>query len=479
MSGWRVSISELLMGTAVVGTAVVALQRIGLGAHLNGAAAGRFAGAGALPARGISILKPLCGLDDGLAKSLEMFASLPYQPYELLLGVADTADAAYSLAQHMAAKYPGKVRVVVQGASTGLNPKVNQLVGLAGAARHDILLISDSNVRPPQGYLEEISALFADPAVGCVTNPVSGYGHKSYGAMLDNLQSATTAATCTVAHQLGRPVVIGKSQAVRRDVLARLGGFAAYADVLAEDYLIGRDVGRLGYRVALARRPVFTYTAKKDLPAFAGRVSRWTTMQATATESALPAAGMGLLNPIPLGLAAFALAPSWATAGRLAGVIAAKTALDLSAAHALGVRPLGWREAAAIPVKDVVAFGAWGYGLVNRTVSWRGNQLQVGKETRLTARQPSAILEASVPPPTPAQVVAEQYPVRLSAPSPTSVAGSSGPGALPSTQPAATPSVRPLTAAPPRPHFGPPRRGGQRARLRSRGAGRRTGSGPG
>lgn len=384
---WRQKLSEVLMGAAMVGTGAVVLQRVMLGAHLSGMGRGASSYNGVAPARrqGISILKPLSGIDDGLAENLEIYASLGYAPYELLLGVKSKDDPAYSLARHIAKKYPQVARVVVQKGAPGLNPKVNQLASLEKKARFSILLISDSNTRPPAGYLDEMSAMFEDPQVGVASNPVAGMGHQNFGAAMDNLFATQCAAQAIAGHNLlGQGVVIGKSQAIRRDVLKRLGGFERYANFLAEDFLIGRDVQQQGYKLVYGRLPVFQVTEKKGVEDFAGRAARWSTMQATAPGSALPAAALTLLNPIPLALGALALSPSWAAAKTAAMVTAAKVACDMSAAAALGVRPLGLMEAAAIPVKDVVSFGAHAYGLVSRTITWRGNQLHVGDETRLT-----------------------------------------------------------------------------------------------
>src|SRR5439155_12021378 len=123
--------------------------------------------------RGISILKPLCGLDDDLVANLESFVAIDYAPYEVLLGVRDRHDAAYPIALALARRFPRRVRVVLQRGAPGLNPKVNQLATLARAARYEIVVVSDSNVRVPDGYLDEIAAHLEDPRVGLVTHPIA------------------------------------------------------------------------------------------------------------------------------------------------------------------------------------------------------------------------------------------------------------------------------------------------------------------
>ena len=97
----------------------------------------------------ISVLKPLCGVDDDLVENLESFLAQDYPEFELVLGVERESDPAWALAKSLAERHPGKVQAVVQRGSVGLNPKVNQLATLARVARFDWLVISDSNVRVP------------------------------------------------------------------------------------------------------------------------------------------------------------------------------------------------------------------------------------------------------------------------------------------------------------------------------------------
>lgn len=372
-----------LSRAAWVGLGALALQRVAVSRHYAGAPRQR-----RRPPQGISILKPLCGVDDGLAANIKRFAELPYAPYELLLGVERRDDPAWKLAGVAAQRWPHVRRILREG-EPGLNPKVNQLVTLARYAQYPILLISDSGVRPVPGYLDEMSTMFEDPRVGLATNVYSGTGHQSLGALFDNIHMAANSAQHLAGKIfLGKDYVMGGSEAIRADVLRRLGGFARYKDVLAEDYLIGRDVAALGYKVATGRLPIYNEAPKRTVESFYNRFARWGTMQATATGSALPAVALGLFNPIALAGLAAAFAPAGAATSaalKTFGVVtAAKVGLDLSNAAALGVAPLGLKEALAIPVKDAVLFGAWAKGLVNREVDWRGKKFAVGSGTRLS-----------------------------------------------------------------------------------------------
>ena len=164
------SLALVLLAAAAAGTGVLLLQLGALRRHLGRAPAaprGR---------PGISVLKPLCGVDDELEENLACFARLDWPEYEVLLGVRDAGDAACPVARRFEARYPGRFRLVLQRGEPGLNPKVNQLVTLARAARHGVLVVSDSNVRVEPGYLAEIAALLEDPAVGLVSHAIVGVG---------------------------------------------------------------------------------------------------------------------------------------------------------------------------------------------------------------------------------------------------------------------------------------------------------------
>jgi ceramide glucosyltransferase len=345
---------------------------------------------------GISILKPLCGVDDGLAESLDAFAQLPYERYELLLGVKDERDTAYPIARACARAHPHRVRLVLQRGEPGLNPKVNQLITLSRAARYEILAVSDSNVRVPPQYLEDISAHFEDPDVACVTHPVAGAGHQSAGSLLDNLHLASGIGAGQIAAKCvsGKDLVVGKSMAMRASDLEALGGFAAFKDYLAEDYVFGRRVTQeLGKRVCVSRLPILNFSHGRSVGDFARRYARWSVIHRTAVQPQTYLA-QGLLNPLPLALVACLAGPGRGAFLALAALCAAKCLIDVSTARALAPGAFRWRDGWAVWLKDAILFGAWVRGLVCRTVLWRGNPLRVGSGSRLLLPEPSEINQA-------------------------------------------------------------------------------------
>lgn len=395
------AIALALAAAALVGLAIGWSQLIALGRHLRGPRA--------VPARRppISILKPLCGLDDGLAGNLRTFAALPYPDYEVLLGLRQADDPAYPLARAAARRWPGRFRVVLQEGETGLNPKVNQLMTLARHARHDLLVISDSNTRVPSGYLDEIAASLEDPRVGLVTHPLVGddgvrsdgndcdsegepQASARLGSVADNLHLSGVMTPSIVAAKLfcGKDYVVGKSMAMWRGDVEALGGFASVKDVLAEDFVLGRAVTeRLHKRIVLGRQAVTCVSERRSLAGFVRRYARWSVMQHQC--AGLPAYfGLLLLNPVLLSTVAVLADPS-----RLTGVIWAVAVVNRLASDALAGRllrgrgrDLPLRALLVGPLADLLSGAAWAHGLFSRSIEWRSNRLTVLRGSRLRVR---------------------------------------------------------------------------------------------
>lgn len=377
---------------AGIGLAILVVQLFALARHMRAPARKPLS---APPP--MSILKPLRGVDDGLEENLASFVALDHPDYEVLLGVKDRGDAAWPVACAAAARWPARFRVVEQRGEPGLNPKVNQLITLAAAARHDLLVISDSNIRVEPGYLEEIAAHFEDPAVGLVTHMVAGAGEERLGALLENQYLSCQIAPGVVAAQqvAGQDFVVGKSMAMRRADILALGGFEAFKDVLAEDYLMGKRFSRtLGMRVMVASRPVLNVSRGQRIRDFLARRARWFVMHRHAV-------GLGayfgelLLNPILFALAALILEPAGPGLALFGGACVIRGGIDAGSARLL--RPGGFSTASLLlaPARDLLIGVAWLQGLLRNTVEWRGHTLRVLPGTVLAPLEtaPEAVFE--------------------------------------------------------------------------------------
>lgn len=333
------------------------------------------------------MLKPLKGVDADLYENLASLARQDYPAFELVLGTEDTMDPALAVARKLQRDFPEvRIRIVAGRAAAGYNPKVANLVQLARVAAHDHILVSDADVRVDPSYLRHLSSELADPEVGLVSSVIANVGERTLGASFDALQmnAFVAQAVCSAEVLAGHPCVVGKSMLLRKSQLARLGGFDAVKDVLAEDYVLGQLYHRAGYRVALSGHPVRSVAPNRPFSSFFDRHVRWAQMRRFV--SPWHHIGEPLLHPTPWFIGASALALSFEQGNRL-GATVALLSVALLAARGVSDALLSLRlrgEAPALedlalgPPKDLVITFAWLLSLVKTTVVWRGNVMQIG-----------------------------------------------------------------------------------------------------
>ncbi len=345
------------------------------------------------PTPPLSVLKPLRGLDEGLEQNLRSLAEQDYPSYEILFAAEDPDDPALHVAWRIKRAHPHvPMRVVVSDDCGAANPKVRNLIAMTKLARHDHVVVSDSNVRVGPDYLRAMAAETADPRVGIVSSILAGTGEESVGALLENahLNSFILAAVCAGAGIARHPCVIGKSMLMRKSDLATLGGWESLRDILAEDYVIGHRFKAAGFRVALSAYAVSTMNGHWSVRRFLARHLRWNQMR----RRVAPLAYLfePLLHPVPW-LIVLILIAVVAHDGSVVscqaivlvslGGIVLKALSDHLLARRLRGHGFGWATLAWMPVKDVLALGLWFIGGFRRVVTWRGHRMRIGSGSRL------------------------------------------------------------------------------------------------
>lgn len=338
----------------------------------------------------VSVLKPLCGVDADLEANLRTFFEQDHPRFELVFGVQGATDPAADVVRRLRAAYPHvAVRLVVHDGGRGLNPKVSNLRAmLESAADCDVIVVSDSNVAVARDYLRELATELARPHTGLVTSPISGEGERSLGAALEALQlNGPIAAGVAIATVLARhTIVVGKSMMFRRSELARLGGLESVANVLAEDYVIGRMYLEAGYTVRLARTPVHNVVRGATVRTFSERMLRWGMMRVRLAPAAF------YLDPIASPLFVAVVALGTGTLGAWPLVWAVVLTLVRDGAMILLMRgPRGLSTLPLVLLRDVIVLATWVVTPFHRHVRWRGRRVRVSAGTRLYAAEPSAL----------------------------------------------------------------------------------------
>ncbi|OHT22158.1 bacteriohopanetetrol glucosamine biosynthesis glycosyltransferase HpnI [Edaphosphingomonas haloaromaticamans] len=319
----------------------------------------------------VTILKPLHGAEPLLAENLRSFVEQDYRgAVEIVCGVHDPADPAAAVARAI----DGPVRVRADRARHGSNGKISNLINMMSDASGDIIILSDSDIAVPPDYISRIVATIA-PAGTIATCLYAGRGDAgawsriaAAGISWQFLPSVIVG----LATGRARPCM-GSTIAMRRETLDRIGGFAPFADVLADDHAIGAAAHAAGCEVAIPRLIVTHGCAETSLAALARHELRW-----NATIRGLDPwgyAGSIVTHPLPLALLGLNL---WLVAAALAARLALALRID---------RLAGRRTApiALLPLRDILSFILFLGAFAVRSIDWRGGRFRLGKDGRMSA----------------------------------------------------------------------------------------------
>lgn len=374
-------------------TIFLALVLLAAWVYLAGVAVAaiRFArrpGVAAEDAPPVSVLKPLHGAEPGLHDNLRSFADQDYPSFQLIFGVRDRDDGALPAARALMAARPGcDIDMVVDRSAAGSNLKVANLENMLPAARHDIILLADSDMRVGRDYLGIVAAPLRDPAVGLVTclyKAVPGNGLWSRLAALHINYGFLPGALVGEALDLGGGC-FGATIALRREVLQRIGGFSRLRNELADDHRMGAAVRRLGMTALVSPYIVENRVTEPSLASLWQHELRW----ARTSRAMAPAGFAGSLVTHTVIVTALAVA-LWGS-GAAWSLVAASLALRwLSAgflARRLGLPGTGlW----LLPLRDALSFAVFLASFCGRSVLWR-NQLfrvEAGGQLRVEGDKP-------------------------------------------------------------------------------------------
>jgi ceramide glucosyltransferase len=337
----------------------------------------------------ISILKPIYGLDRETYENYASFCAQDYPDYEILFCVSDDQDPAIPMIQQLARDFPQRrIHLLIGSELLGVSDKVNKLCRMAREAQHEILAVSDSDVRVEPEYLRAIAAPFRDPAVGAVTCLYRGLTDGSLAANLEAIGNSTDFAAGVLVAWLFAPVnfTLGATMATTKKCLAEIGGFESLVDHFSDDYELGNRIAARGHRVELITFPVsIVYPHQTLADAFRHQL-RWN----VSIRFSRPAGHLGLIftQALPLGLLAAIFAPSAACAISLLLSYLLLRGISAWVVGVYGMRDAGvQRHLELLPLRDAFAFIVWVASFFPQRIHWRGREFYV-RDKRLVPTTP-------------------------------------------------------------------------------------------
>jgi ceramide glucosyltransferase len=339
----------------------------------------------------VSILKPIRGLDRETYENYASFCRQDYPEFEIIFCVSDESEPAIPVIRQVIRDFPQRqIRLLTGCEPLGASDKVNKLCRMVREARHDIVIVSDSDVRVEPGFLRAVAAPFSDPKVGGVTCLYRGLTDGSFAADLEALGNSTDFAPGVLIAWLfgGRKLdfMLGAVMATTKSHLAEIGGFESLVDYFCDDYELGNRIAARGYRVELSRFPVgIVYPQETIGDAFRHQV-RWN----LSIRYSRPWGHLGLIftQGLVWSLVGMLLAHSWAG---IFAFTAGYSLLRYEVALGTGARgmddKLVRRKLQMLPLRDAFAFVVWIASFFPQRIRWRDREFRV-RDKRLVPVPP-------------------------------------------------------------------------------------------
>ena len=332
----------------------------------------------------LTLLKPLHGADPGLESYLETFFTQDYPAYEILFCARTPDDEGLETARRVAARHP---QIPVQflwtdGKPDYINAKAASMELMEAHSAHEILVISDSDVRVAADYLRSVALPFADPSVGgmcCLYRGVAAEG--GLWARLEAVGMSVEMSAGVLAARLmeGMQFALGPTMAFRRETIRRMGGFKVTADYCSDDFILGNETYKLGQTVVLSHHAIDHMVLHSGLMGSLKHQVRW--MKSTRCSRPKGHFGTALTFSMPFGLLALAACawlgvPMWGLA-LFAFAVATRVALSIGVGR-LVVRDTSWFGLLVLyPIRDLMGFCFWAASYAGRRILWRGRVFEL------------------------------------------------------------------------------------------------------
>ncbi len=337
---------------------------------------------------GITVFKPLKGLEPLSRECLTSFLTQNYHPYQVLFGVRHPDNPVVDLLRELQRAHPRcDLEIVICPEDLGLNPKISTLRQLMPRARYDLLVIADGDVLVGPDYLAQVAAAFRQPGVGLVSCLYRAGRIRTLGAALEALTIAGDFIPSVAAAKSVEDIrfALGAAMALTRQALTAIGGLAPLADFLADDYQLGFRVAQTGLQVNILATVVETNNPEMSFSAYLAHQLRWARTYRVCRPGGYLAYGIthALVYSLAILLAA-GLAP-WAW-GLVAATLALRGTLAIFSERRCLKGELPPWAFALLPLKDLLSFGLWLSSFLGSRVSWGGRSYRVTPEGKLAPR---------------------------------------------------------------------------------------------
>jgi len=332
----------------------------------------------------LTLLKPLHGDEPGLDAHLATFFEQDYPEYEILFCTRSAEDAGLKTARRVAAQYP---KIPAKFLSTGgqpdyINAKVASMERMEAEAAHEILVISDSDVRVTPDYLRAVALPFADPRVGgmcCIYRGVAAEGGLWARIEAVGMSVEMTSGVLVARGMEGMQFVLGPTMAFRRETIRAMGGFKVTADYCADDFVLGHETFKLGQTVALSHHAIDHMVINSSFAASMKHQVRW--MKSTRFSRPKGHFGTALTFSLPFGLLAWGtailLGHAWWGLALFGWSVATRLALSIAVGRFV-VRDKSWFGLLAFyPVRDLMGMGFWAASYFGSRILWRGRVFEL------------------------------------------------------------------------------------------------------
>jgi ceramide glucosyltransferase len=333
----------------------------------------------------VTILIPVRGADAETYETFARFCRQDYPEFQIVFGCREASDPAVMLIRKLQTAFPHcRIEMVISDHEIGTNAKVSNLHNMYAQAAHDYLLIVDSDIRVGADYLRRVIAPLQQPHVGLVTCLYRGANAQTFAALLENIGISSTFAPEVMSSRAleGIKFALGSTIATRREILAEIGGFAAVADFLADDFWLGNRVAAAGYEVVLSDYVVEHLPARDSMSTMLKHQLRW----GRAVRVSRPKGFAGLILTYGLATSLLLLvalgfsAIGWALVGimLLVRLVTAVYSGVLLLRDTVLLKFL-W----LVPLRDLLGFGVWVASFVGQEIDWRGHRFIVHRSGKI------------------------------------------------------------------------------------------------